>query len=174
MGTGVARALSNTTVRAYAHCHATNASDLTVLLLNLDMTEPSFVMIDMGIAAVEQAGGSPTVEYHLTGKPHQQTVKLNGKALAATAEGVLPPMLGQAGVSTAVQLAPVRPCMHLPLLISVRQFIRCNRPRHVATSDFVRKLRNNNVMVGLNCICRREGCWDRALLMTRPVNTSVI
>lgn len=121
MGPGVAHALSNTSVRAYAHCHATNSSDLTVLLLNLDTTEPSFVTIDMATTAVEQAGSSPTFEYHLTGKPHQQTVKLNGKTLAATVEGVLPPMFGQAGVSTAVQLAPVRPCMQLLLFILIRQ-----------------------------------------------------
>ena len=119
MGSGVAHALSNTTVRAYAHCHATNSLDLTVLLLNLDTTEPSSVTIDIGTAAT--TGGSPTLEYHLTGKPHQRVVKLNGKTLAATAEGVLPPMLGQAGTSTAVQLAPVGSRMLVLLLLHIRQ-----------------------------------------------------
>ena len=124
MGSGVAHARSNTTIRSYAHCHATNPLDLTVLLLNLDTTESSFVVIDTGAAEAEAATGNPTVEYHLTGQPHKPLVKLNGKILGATAEGVLSPIDGQAGVSTAVKLAPVGLSMKT---IAVWNFTRTKR-----------------------------------------------
>ena len=104
MGTGVVRVASSSSVRAYAHCHATNPADLTVLLINLEpdnrVSKPQTVVIGDGTAATE--------EYHLTGPngTAAQTVALNGAVLQATAEGVLPAMVGRVGVGKAVVLAP--------------------------------------------------------------------
>ena len=102
VGVGVSHAVSNSTVRAYAHCHPTFPADMTVLLLNLEPDDGTVAPRDVTIDTESGTAAAATEEYHLPAGPASATVALNGKLLQATALGELPAMEGRQGVAKSV------------------------------------------------------------------------
>ena len=109
MGTAVARAVSNTTIRAYAHCHPSLTAHVTVLLINVEPDGPGAQPSSVTIAFDGLAAGAPTTEYHLTGTPQDASttvMKLNGVALQVEPPDWVPAMVGRPGKAPVVELAP--------------------------------------------------------------------
>eukprot|EP01052_Picozoa_sp_SAG31_P001766 SAG31_NODE_59_length_29571_cov_20.443506_26_plen_156_part_00 len=101
VGTAVMDTVCNSSsVRAYAHGHASSKADMTVLMLNLDSVRSNIVSIDVG-----RVEGGATEEYHLTEGEYKTEVKLNDVTLRATEDGSLPRMTGRQGVASSVRLA---------------------------------------------------------------------
>jgi hypothetical protein len=113
MGEGVVKAISNSSIRAYAHCSFNDSGhrqsrDLTIMLMNLQPrsdpgAKPRHVILSTSVTAIA------TTEYHLTSGGADTTstsVKLNGVTLSATADGMVPDMTGRAGRTDAVLLEP--------------------------------------------------------------------
>jgi hypothetical protein len=109
MGRGVVKTSSNSTIRAYAHCSSSSPGDLGVMLMNLQPASNAGAKPRRVILSRSAAAAAATTEYHLTSGGADATstsVKLNGVVLRATAEGLVPNMVGRAGRSDAVLLEP--------------------------------------------------------------------
>jgi hypothetical protein len=109
MGRGVVKTSSNSTIRAYAHCSSSSPGDLGVMLMNLQPASDAGAKHRRVILSSSAAAAAATTEYHLTSGGADATstsVKLNGVVLRATAEGLVPDMVGRAGRSDAVLLEP--------------------------------------------------------------------
>jgi hypothetical protein len=109
MGRGVVKTSSNSTIRAYAHCSSSSPGDLGVMLMNLQPASDAGAKPRRVILSSSAAAAAATTEYHLTSGGADATstsVKLNGVVLRATAEGLVPDMVGRAGRSDAVLLEP--------------------------------------------------------------------